>query len=75
MGWGRLQIFGILTACVAILIVELLNEKNKLSLSMLNEMKTPVRWFVYYIAMMWMVIVFVQLYGISQNTGFIYAKF
>lgn len=75
MGWGRMQIFGVLLACIVVITVEILNEKNKISLNILNRMKIQVRWGIYYIVMMWMVVAYVQLYGISQNAGFIYANF
>ena len=70
-----MQIFGVLLACIVVITVEILNEKNKISLNILNRMKIQVRWGIYYIAMMWMVIAYVQSYGISQNAGFIYANF
>lgn len=75
MGWGRMQVCGILLACVMMICVEILSEKKLISLDIISRKNIIIRWIIYYIVLFWIVIAYVQLYGMMQEANFIYVNF
>lgn len=75
LGWGRLQVCGIILACIVLFVFEILVEKNNLSFEHFSSLSSSKRNIICYIFLTWIVISLVQIYGMGQETGFIYANF
>lgn len=75
LGLGRIQLFGILAALAIVMIFEVLQERGRITWDMFLTVPRPLRWGICYIAIMWIVITAVQLYGMGEAAGFIYAAF
>ncbi len=75
LGWGRLQMCGILVACVILFLADVLCDKGIICWSRFLQMSKAKRCIICYSMMLWIAISVIQLYGIGQEVGFIYAKF
>ncbi len=75
LGWGRLQLCGIIFACMTLLVFEILVEKGRISYDLFFSLSVSKRYIVCYVCLIWIVISVVQIYGMGQATGFIYANF
>lgn len=75
LGWGRLQICGILAACAILFFADVLCDKGIISWNRFLQMSKTKRCIICYSILMWIMISVIQSYGIGQEAGFIYAKF
>ncbi len=75
LGWGRMQIFGIALSCLAVFVFELFLEKGLIDPDRFRKGKTPKKWVVCYVALIWIVITLIQIYGMNEEATFIYANF
>ena len=75
MGWGRLQVCGIILACIVLAVCEVLVEKGRISYDRFCLLALSKRNIICYACLVWIVISVVQIYGMGQATGFIYANF
>lgn len=74
MGWGRLQIVGIMFCCVLVLIVDYFHKKDGNLIQKINKSPTLCRWSVWYALVLYILVVFVQTYG-NDASAFIYFQF
>ncbi len=75
LGWGRLQICGIILACMVLVVCEALVEKGRISYDRFCLLALYKRNTICYVCLVWIVISVVQTYGMGQKAGFIYANF
>ena len=75
LGWGRLQVCGIIMAYLVLVFIEILVEKGRMSFENFCSLSRIKRNIICYSILIWIIICIVQIYGMGQDTGFIYAKF
>ncbi len=75
LGWGRMQIVGLLISIVILFVIEWLIERGSLSLTKFFLYPLWIRTMICYGLMIEIVICLVQCYGMQQKANFIYAGF
>lgn len=74
LGWGRLQIVGLIGCCCIVIIVDGIKEYCGNTYFKMLSLNTYVKRFILYFLILYIMIVFVQSYG-QNASAFIYSQF